>query len=211
MTNAEIAAVFDELAALTRIADGTAQSFRARAYESATKTIRGLPQAAAELSAADLRRVPGIGKSTASMIREYVENGRLGRLETLRRSTPRPSRSWCASRAWVPSGRSHCERPWGWTRWTPYSWRSIPGQYGSCRASVRRRRRTCGGPSTGSDGPARSGGPRSSWRRGEAQRLVADLSQLPGSTGPPTAGACGGSGTRWPTSTSWWLPPIPLR
>lgn len=88
MTNAEIAAVFDELAALTRIADGTAQSFRARAYESATKTIRGLPEPAADLSAADLRRVPGIGKSTASMIREYVESGRLGRLETLREEYP---------------------------------------------------------------------------------------------------------------------------
>lgn len=87
-SNADIAAVFDELAALTRIADGTAQSFRARAYESAAKTIRGLPRPVAELSAADLRRVPGIGKSTASMIREYVEHGRLGRLETLRNEYP---------------------------------------------------------------------------------------------------------------------------
>lgn len=88
MTNSEIAGVFDELAALTRIADGTAQSFRARAYESAAKTIGGLPQPAADLSAADLRRVPGIGKSTASMIREYVESGRLGRLDTLREEFP---------------------------------------------------------------------------------------------------------------------------
>lgn len=72
MTNADIAAVFDELAALTRIADGTAQSFRARAYESAAKTIGGLPRPAADLSAADLRRVQGIGKSTASMIRGII-------------------------------------------------------------------------------------------------------------------------------------------
>ena len=87
-SNAEISAVFDELAALTRIADGSAQSFRARAYESAGKTIRGLPEPAAALSATELVRVPGIGKSSASMIHEYVRTGRLGRLDSLRTEYP---------------------------------------------------------------------------------------------------------------------------
>lgn len=87
-TNAQIADAFEELAALTRIADGSAQSFRARAYESAGKTIRGLPEPVAALSGAELRGVSGIGKSSASMIREYVRTGRLGRLVTLRTEYP---------------------------------------------------------------------------------------------------------------------------
>ncbi len=88
VTNAEVAALFDELAVLTRIADGSSQSFRARAYEAAVKTIEGLPQSAAVLSDAELRRVSGIGKSSASSIREYVETGRVARLEELREEFP---------------------------------------------------------------------------------------------------------------------------
>ena len=88
VTNAEIADVFDELSALTRIADGSAQSFRARAYESVGKTIRGLPEQVAALSGAELRGISGIGKSTASMIHEYVRTGRLGRLDSLRTEYP---------------------------------------------------------------------------------------------------------------------------
>lgn len=88
VTNAEVAALFDELALLTRIADGSAQSFRARAYERAVKTLEGLPQKVAELSEAELRRIPGIGKSSASRIREYVETGRIVRLDKLREEYP---------------------------------------------------------------------------------------------------------------------------
>ena len=87
-TNAEVAALFDELALLTRIADGSAQSFRARAYEAAVKTIEGLPQPVAELSEPELRRVSGIGKSSASSIREYVETGRVAKLDRLREKYP---------------------------------------------------------------------------------------------------------------------------
>ncbi|MXZ06089.1 MAG: DNA polymerase/3'-5' exonuclease PolX [Acidimicrobiia bacterium] len=88
VTNSEIADLFEELADLTRIADGSSQSFRARAYQAATKTIRHLPQPVADLSEPQLRGISGIGKSTASYIREYVETGRLGRLDSLRKQYP---------------------------------------------------------------------------------------------------------------------------
>ena len=61
VSNLELAALFGEMAALTKIADGSAQSFRARAYEAAAKTIEGLPSRAAELPAAELKKLPGIG------------------------------------------------------------------------------------------------------------------------------------------------------
>ena len=87
-TNAELAALFEELALLTRIADGSPQSFRARAYEAAVKSLEGLPMRVEELSEADLRRIPGIGKSSASKIREYVGTGRIARLVRLREEFP---------------------------------------------------------------------------------------------------------------------------
>ena len=88
VTNAEIAALFEEFASLTLIADRSAQSFRARAYAAAVKTLEGLPQRVEELSEAELRRISGIGKSSASTIREYVETGRVAKLDELREEYP---------------------------------------------------------------------------------------------------------------------------
>ena len=88
VTNAEVAALFEELALLTRIADGSPQSFRARAYEAAVKTLERLPVRVGELSEPELRRIPGIGKSSASKIREYVKTGRIARLDRLRDEYP---------------------------------------------------------------------------------------------------------------------------
>ena len=88
VTNSEVAALFEELALLTRIKDGSAQSFRARAYEAAAKTLEGLPQRVADLSGAELRGLSGIGKSSAAYIREYVESGRVAKLDLLREEYP---------------------------------------------------------------------------------------------------------------------------
>ena len=87
-TNAELAALFEEMALLTRIADGTPQSFRVRAYGAAVKGLEGLPLQVEELSDIELRRIPGIGKSSASYIREYVETRRISKLDRLREQFP---------------------------------------------------------------------------------------------------------------------------
>jgi DNA polymerase (family 10) len=86
--NTEIARLLRELAELTKLDDGSAQSFRVRAYEKAVDAVRSLGRPVAEMSAAELQGADGIGKSTASKIREYVETGSISRLEALREEYP---------------------------------------------------------------------------------------------------------------------------
>ena len=88
VSNLELAGLFAEMAKLTKIADGSAQSFRARAYESAAKTLEGLASPAEDLSQAELMDLKGIGKASASRIKEYVETGSVAKLEELRATFP---------------------------------------------------------------------------------------------------------------------------
>ena len=77
-----------DLTELTVLDEGDVQSFRVRAYESATRAIEVYPGDPAELSAAALQRLEGIGKSTAAKIREMVETGRSAKLDELRAKHP---------------------------------------------------------------------------------------------------------------------------
>ena len=54
-----------------------------RAYERAVGAVRELVGPIADMTAAELERVNGIGKSMARQIWEYVETGTMSRLETL--------------------------------------------------------------------------------------------------------------------------------
>ena len=87
-SNQEIARVLQELADLLTIAEGSKQAFRVRAYEKAVAAVQALPAAADELTEAELIKVPGIGKSTASKIREYVDTGEVARVIELRQRFP---------------------------------------------------------------------------------------------------------------------------
>jgi len=87
-SNDELAAVLGELAMLTKLADGSAQSFRVRAYERAVDAVRSLDHEAADMTATELKQVEGIGDSTADKIREYVETGTIAKLEELRAEYP---------------------------------------------------------------------------------------------------------------------------
>lgn len=86
--NAEIARMLQELVDLMIMAEGSKQAFRVRAYEKAVAAVQALPQAAADMSAAELVKVPGIGKSTAGKIREYVDTGAVARITALRKQFP---------------------------------------------------------------------------------------------------------------------------
>ncbi len=88
VANSELAALFEELALLARIADGSPQSFRARAYDRAADSLDGLTVRVAELSTAEVRRIPGIGSSSASYICEYLQTGRIVKLDRLRAEFP---------------------------------------------------------------------------------------------------------------------------
>jgi DNA polymerase (family 10) len=86
--NAEIAHVFDRMAALLEIQG--ANPFRVRAYRNAARTLSGLPRSVADMLAEeeDLSELPGIGKDLAGKIAEIVDTGRLTILEDLEREIP---------------------------------------------------------------------------------------------------------------------------
>jgi DNA polymerase (family 10) len=86
--NAEIAAIFDQLADLLEIE--AANRFRVRAYRNAAREIASLPREAADMVAAgeDLAALPAIGEDLAGKIVEIVKSGRLKLLDEVTRRTP---------------------------------------------------------------------------------------------------------------------------
>ena len=87
-SNQEIARALQELADLLTMAEGSKQAFRVRAYEKAVAAIQALPGSAAEMTQTELVAVPGVGKSTAAKIREYVDTGEIARVNELRKRFP---------------------------------------------------------------------------------------------------------------------------
>jgi DNA polymerase (family X) len=86
--NADIAAIFDEIADLLEI-EG-ANPFRVRAYRNAARTVQGLGRDAAALveEQFDLTRLPGIGRDLANKIAEIVHTGRCTELSKLHKRLP---------------------------------------------------------------------------------------------------------------------------
>ncbi len=87
-SNEEVARLLEELAALTMLDEGRPDSFRVRAYQNAQRAVQGLEGEVADLSAKQLAAVKGIGTSIAGRIREYLDTGRIERLEQLREQHP---------------------------------------------------------------------------------------------------------------------------
>ena len=87
-TNTEIARVLEELVALMTMAEGSKQAFRVRAYEKAVAAVQAMTQPAQDMTETQLVAVAGIGKSTASKIREYVDTGEITRVVALRKQYP---------------------------------------------------------------------------------------------------------------------------
>ncbi len=77
-----------ELAELTILDEGDPQSFRVRAYESAAHSIEGQSVDLSKLSAKELQKIEGIGKSTAEKIREFIDVGKVAKLQLLREKHP---------------------------------------------------------------------------------------------------------------------------
>jgi DNA polymerase (family 10) len=86
--NADIAAIFEEIADLLEI-EG-ANPFRVRAYRNGAREMESLGVPAAEMVAKgeDLTELPGIGEDLAAKIREIVETGKCKALEKLRHELP---------------------------------------------------------------------------------------------------------------------------
>jgi DNA polymerase (family 10) len=78
-----------DLAELTMLDEGDPQSFRVRAYESAAQAIAAQATDLGKMTAKELQKIEGIGKSTADKIRELLETGKVEKLEGLRQKHPR--------------------------------------------------------------------------------------------------------------------------
>jgi DNA polymerase (family 10) len=87
-TKQDVLDMLRELAELTMLEEGDPQSFRVRAYESAAQAIAAQATDLGKLTAKELQRIQGIGKSTADKIRELIDSGRVEKLERLREKHP---------------------------------------------------------------------------------------------------------------------------
>jgi DNA polymerase (family 10) len=87
-SNADVTAMLDEFITLTTLEEESPQSFKVRAYENAKLGIEAHGDDITQLTAAQLTKIKGVGKSTASKIREYLETGTVAKLETLRQAYP---------------------------------------------------------------------------------------------------------------------------
>lgn len=87
-SNADAAAVFNEIADLLEVQGGNA--FRVRAYRNAARTLANLGRNAKEMLEAgeDLDELPGIGKDLAGKIAEIVATGHCAQLDALREELP---------------------------------------------------------------------------------------------------------------------------
>lgn len=85
--NSEVAAVLKEIALLLQV-EGK-DSFRPRAYQRGVRAISSLGEDVAAIAARDeLTDIPGIGKGLAEVIKDYLQNGKVARLEELRTRVP---------------------------------------------------------------------------------------------------------------------------
>ncbi|MET9612812.1 DNA polymerase/3'-5' exonuclease PolX [Kitasatospora indigofera] len=84
--NDEVKALLQEYADLISITGGDA--FRARAYEKAARAVGGHPEDVAGLDVKGLQGIPGVGRSTAEKIVEYLRAGRIEALEEQRAKIP---------------------------------------------------------------------------------------------------------------------------
>ncbi|MFE5585038.1 helix-hairpin-helix domain-containing protein [Kitasatospora sp. NPDC056531] len=95
--NDQVRELLQEYADLINITGGDA--FRARAYEKAARAVGGHPEDLAGLDVKGLQQIPGVGKSTAEKVAEYLATGKMAALETLRAEIPSGVREMMA----VPS------------------------------------------------------------------------------------------------------------
>jgi DNA polymerase (family X) len=99
--NDEVAALLGEYAELISITGGDA--FKARVYSRAARAIRGYSADVSQLSPGELRQIPGVGKSIADKVTEYLNTGSIRVVEELRAGIPVGVREMTAIPALGPS------------------------------------------------------------------------------------------------------------
>ncbi|RDV84180.1 DNA polymerase/3'-5' exonuclease PolX [Ammonifex thiophilus] len=87
MRNAEVCAIFREMAAIMEILGE--DPYRIRAYQRAVQNIENLPEDIAVIAArGELTKIPGVGKELARKIEEILATGTLQKYEELKRKVP---------------------------------------------------------------------------------------------------------------------------
>jgi DNA polymerase (family 10) len=84
--NDEVEALLREYADLIAITGGDA--FKARAYEKAARAIGGYPADVSRLAPEGLREIPGVGRSIADKVAEYLSTGHVPAIEETRAAIP---------------------------------------------------------------------------------------------------------------------------
>ncbi|MEU2631196.1 DNA polymerase/3'-5' exonuclease PolX [Kitasatospora sp. NPDC007106] len=84
--NDEVGALLQEYSDLLLLTGGDA--YRARSYEKAARFVGGHPEDLARLDAKGLQAIPGVGRSTAEKITEYLGTGRVAAVDALRAKVP---------------------------------------------------------------------------------------------------------------------------
>jgi DNA polymerase (family X) len=84
--NDELARLFQEMAELLLLQGET--GFRVRAYDRGARALSGYGADLTTLSERELAAIPGVGKAIAAKVREYLDTGRVAKLEELRAEVP---------------------------------------------------------------------------------------------------------------------------
>ena len=84
--NDELARLFQEMAELLLLQGET--GFRVRAYDRGARALSGYGADLTGLSERELAAIPGVGKAIAAKVREYLDTGRVAKLEELRAEVP---------------------------------------------------------------------------------------------------------------------------
>lgn len=84
----DVIAMLNELIALTTLHEESSQSFKVRAYDNARLAVESYTGNITELTEKEMIELKGLGKATASKIRELVDNGTVTKLEELRAEYP---------------------------------------------------------------------------------------------------------------------------
>jgi DNA polymerase (family 10) len=84
--NDTIAGLLEEYADLLSITGG--EAFKARVYEKAARAVSGHHVDVSTLDAKELQKIPGVGKSIAEKVAEYLATGQIAAVEELRLKIP---------------------------------------------------------------------------------------------------------------------------
>src|SRR4030095_12652767 len=84
--NEELSRLFHEMSELLVLTGDT--GFRVRAYDRGARALSGYGADLSTLSERELAAIPGVGKAIAAKVREYLDTGRVAKLEELRAQVP---------------------------------------------------------------------------------------------------------------------------